>query len=66
MLAGMMRSNSILGWTSILPMRRCCCATLERKIFTPSLWTTNERAIHSNRLRLRRSAVAPRVRSSVW
>ncbi len=31
--------DSILGWASILPMPRCCCATLERKIFTLSLWT---------------------------
>jgi hypothetical protein len=38
--------DSILGWTSILAMPRCCCATLERKIFTPSLWTRNEPAIH--------------------
>src|ERR1700733_9784839 len=42
----MMRSNSIPGWTSILPMRRCCCATLERKIYTLSLLTSNEWAIH--------------------
>ena len=47
MLVGMTSSNSILGWTSILPMRRCCCATLERKIYTPSLWT-NEREIQCN------------------
>ena len=44
MLAGMMRSKLIPGWTSILPMRRCCCATLERKISLPSLWTRNERS----------------------